>query len=285
MGNRVKVLSDSTCDLTRELLEKYDVDTVPLYVTLGEETLKDDGKAVKPADMFAYVESTGKLPKTAATSVVDFMEFFRPYVEEGRPVFYMGLSSELSVTFQNAVHAAQELGGDIVVMDSKSLSTGTALLILDAAEMAKKGATLAEIQAEMEKKVPLVRASFVVDTLTYLHMGGRCSTLQMLGAAMLKFKPLLQLQEGKIVNTGKMRGSIGKALHQYVKHILEGAKVDRRRVFVTHTPMPDGVAEDVVELMRSLNLFDEVIETNAGSVISSHCGPGTLGVLFMVEEE
>ncbi len=285
MEKKVKIIADSTCDLTQELIEKHDIQILPLYVTMGDDTYKD-GVDIRIEDLFAYADRTGTIPKTAAASVADFIEVFTPYAEEGRPVVFIGISSELSGTMQNAVNAAKEFpGAEIYPVDSLNLSTGIGLLVMHAAEMAEAGATAKEIVASLEKKVPLSRASFLVDTLTYLHMGGRCSTLQMLGASMMKLKPMLQVKNGKILNTGKFRGNIGKALRQYTRFVIGQQPVDTHRVFVTHTPMPGGEDADIVELVKSLGIFDEVIETRAGSVIGCHCGPGTLGVLFFAKDE
>jgi len=289
MENQVKIIADSTCDLTPELIEKYDIQIIPLYVTMGEENYKD-GVNVRTEDLFRYSDTTGQIPKTAAASVSDFLEVFRPYAESGRPAVFIGISSELSGTMQNAVNAVEELKkkfpeAKVYPVDSLNLSTGIGLLVIHAAEMAQEGASAEAIVESLNRKIPLSRASFLVNTLTYLHMGGRCSTLQMLGASMMKLKPMLQVKNGKILNTGKFRGDIGKALRQYAKFVIDQQPVDTRRVFVTHTPMPGNEAEDIVELVKSLGIFDEVIETCAGSVIGCHCGPGTLGVLFFAKEE
>jgi len=285
MEMKVKIIADSTCDLTKELLEKHDIQIVPLYVTMGGETFQD-GVNVTAEDLYAYVDRTGTIPKTAAASVADFTEVFRPYAEEGRPVVFIGISSDLSGTVQNAVTAAAEFpGAEIYPVDSLNLSTGIGLLVMHAAEMAEAGASAAAIAEDLKRLVPLSRASFLVNTLNYLHKGGRCTSLQLLGASMMKLKPMLQVKGGKILNTGKFRGNIGKALRQYAKFVIDQQPVDTRRVFVTHTRMPGDEAQEIVELVKSLGIFDEVIETMAGSVISCHCGPGTLGVLFFAKDE
>jgi len=158
------------------------------------------------------------------------------------------------------------------------------LLVLYAAELAQAGASAREIEEAVLRRIPQVRASFLIDTLTYLHRGGRCSTLQMIGAAVMKLKPMIQVKDGVMLNTGKFRGSIGKALRQYVKTVLEQEEVDPKRVFITHPPMPGDEAQTIVEMVKAMNLFEEVHETSAGCVISCHCGPGTLGVLFFAKD-
>jgi len=269
--------------LARYLMRRSRISSPSAWM-IWDQTYRD-GVDIRVEDVFAYADRTGQIPKTAAASSDDFLQVFKPYAQQGRDVVFLGISSEMSSTVQSARLAAQECtGSQIIVVDSRNLSTGIGLLVLYAAELAQAGASAREIEEAVLRRIPQVRASFLIDTLTYLHRGGRCSTLQMIGAAVMKLKPMIQVKDGVMLNTGKFRGSIGKALRQYVKTVLEQEEVDPKRVFITHPPMPGDEAQTIVEMVKAMNLFEEVHETSAGCVISCHCGPGTLGVLFFAKD-
>lgn len=278
----VKIFSDSTCDLSPALLEKYDIGIVPLYVTLGEMSYKD-GVDIGVADIYRYVDKHKSLPKTAAATAVDFIEAFTPYVEEGREVFYAGIGADLSATYQNIMLAAQEFPtGTVHFVDSQNLSTGTGLLVLEAAQMAAEGAGGTQIAERIGTLVPKVRAGFFVDTLRYLYYGGRCTALQSMIGGALRLRPRLIVKDGAIVPGQKYRGTWRHSLDKYYEDAVEdGSHVDPKRIFVTHTPCS---AEDVayaVEKLRKQFPDTEILETDAGAVIGSHCGPGTLGILYI----
>ena len=275
----VKITCDSTADLTAELYKKYDVDPIPLYITLNDITGRD-GVEVKQKDVFSFVEKTGALPKTAAVPLLDYAERFSGYVKKGLSVVHINISSHLSASYQNALLAAKEVGG-VHVVDSYSLSTGTGLLVLMAAELAKAGRSAAEIADTLRAAAKRLDVSFVVDTLDYLHKGGRCSALAQLGANVLKLKPCIEVREGKMSVGKKYRGKLSRCLGEYIRDKLDnGAGLDYSRIFITHTVQDPFIVSEAKAQVEAIGCFSEVLVTQAGCTISSHCGPGTLGVLF-----
>ncbi len=283
--SKVIITADSTCDLSEELVARGDFKIIPLYVNLGEESFKD-GLEINPNIIYDYVAEKKLLPKTSAASIPDYIEFFSSFTKEGYDVIHFNISSTMSVTHQNAKMAAEEVEGNVYVIDSANLSTGTGLLMLDAADLRDGGMSAKEICAEIGRRIPLVRASFVVDQLEYLKMGGRCSSVAALGASMLRLHPCIRVADGKMGVGKKYRGSIDVVVKQYAKEILaeNAEKMVKTRCFVTHTKCPDELVAAVVELVKESGLFEEVLESVAGCVVTSHCGPGTLGVLFEVTE-
>lgn len=281
----VKIISDSTCDLSKELLEKYDIAIIPLHIHLGEEEY-EDGKNIFPDEIYRWSDANNTTPKTAAVSINEVIEKVGPYLNEGKEVVYFSISSDMSVSYQVACMAREELenGEKMEVIDSRNLSTGIGLQVIEAAIMAKEGKSAGEIAAHIRKMQEKVRASFVVDTLTYLHRGGRCSAVAAMAGGMLKLHPSIVVEHGKMHPDKKYRGKLSKVILDYTKDMEESmlhAKKDR--VFITHSGCEDAVIESVKEYLESLHHFDEILVTRAGGVISSHCGPGTLGVLFIAE--
>lgn len=280
---KIKITTDSTSDVSKEFLESYGISYIPLIVNLGDEE-RLDTIDVSVADIKNFVAKTGKLPKTAARSAEDFKVFFKQFLDEGYDeIVHFSLSSELSCTCQNARAASFELCQDkIHVVDSRNLSTGTTLLALHATELVKQGLSAKEI-AEIERsRAYNVQSSFVVDTLTYLYKGGRCSMISMFGANLLKIRPQLQLIDGKIIPTEKYRGKMQAVLTKYVDTVLEQYNnPDTTRCFITHADAERDVVDTIIEHVKSKNIFKEVIESNAGSTIYSHCGKGTLGILYI----
>ena len=276
---KIKITCDSTCDLSPELYERYHISVIPMCVTMGDRLCRD-GVDVQPRELFAYVEETGSLPTTSAISIGEYTEFFRPFVEQGYEVVHINLSAELSSSHQNACLAAQELG-NIFVVDSCSLSTGSGHLVILAAELASAGYDGAYIAKALGEMKGSLDVSFIVQTLDYLHKGGRCSGLARFGANMLKLRTEIVMENGKL-HVGKMyRGTMEKTILDYVRGRLEKAdKICYDRIFVTHSGVPAEIVEKVVALVKELRPFEEVIETKAGSTISCHCGPNCLGVLF-----
>lgn len=282
---KIIISADSTCDLSPALLERLGFTIIPLYVNLGENSYKD-GVELKPSEIYDYVAKNRQLPKTSACTVADYLAYFSAWVKEGYDVVHFNISSEMSSTHQNARLAAEEAGGNIFVVDSRNLSTGTALLMLDAYDLRESGKSAEEVYHEVIRRAPLVRASFVVDTLDYLRMGGRCSSVAALGANILKLHPRIFVADGKMGVGEKYRGAIDSVMVRYADQMLrqnEG-KLVKNRCFVTHTQCRRETVEAVLNTVRAAGVFDEIFETDAGSVITSHCGPGTLGVLFEVEE-
>ena len=278
---KVKIISDSTCDLSPALLEKYHIDIVPLYVLMSDKVLKD-GLEVKPEDIYAHVAATGKLPSTSAPNPGDFSDAFEKWRAEGCEIVHFNISSEFSGSYQNACHAASQTDG-VEVVDTRNLSTGSGLVVLHGAELAQQGKSAAEIKAACEELRDRVEASFVVDSIDYLYKGGRCSSVAALGANLLKLKPLIEVTDGKMKAGKKYRGSINKVILHYVADKLRGRDdIDKHRIFITHTQCDPVTVQQVRGKINELYPgFEEILETTAGCTITSHCGPGTLGILFV----
>jgi len=276
---KIKITCDSTCDLSPEIYERYHISVIPMCVAMGNRLCRD-GVDVKPKELFAYVEETGKLPTTSAISVGEYDEFFRPFVKDGYEVVHISLSSELSSSHQNARIAAQEIG-NIHIVDSRSLSTGSGHLVILAAELASAGYDGAYIAKALNEMKEHLDVSFVLQTLDYLHKGGRCSGMARFGANMLKLRPEIVMENGSL-HVGRMyRGSMEKTILSYVRGRLDNeTAVSYDRIFVTHSGVPREIVDKVIALVKELRPFEEVIETVAGSTISCHCGPECLGVLF-----
>lgn len=276
---KIKITCDSTCDLSPELYERYDISVIPMCVSLGDKLCRD-GLDVQPKELFTYVEETGKLPTTSAISIGEYEDFFRFFVDGGCEVVHISLSSELSSSHQNACIAAEELG-NVFVVDSRSLSTGSGHLVIPAAELASAGYDGAYIAKALDEMKGNLDVSFVLQTLDYLHKGGRCSGLTRFGANLLKLRPEIVMENGKL-HVGKLyRGSMEKTILDYVRGRLEDDDhISYDRIFVTHSGVPAEIVQKVIALVKELRPFEEVIETTAGSTISCHCGPNCLGVLF-----
>lgn len=276
---KIKITCDSTCDLTRELYEKYDIDVTPLGIALGE-SLYHDGVDVSTSDVFKFVDDTGMLPKTSAVSVGEYIELFEKYVKDGYSVIHINISSEFSSCHQNARLAAAEVG-NVYPIDSRNLSSGSGHLVLAAAELARECDNAEEIVEKLNEMKNRLDVSFVLQTLEYLKKGGRCSAIAAFGANALRLRPEIEVVNGKMQVAKKYRGSIQKSVEDYVRGRLEGRDdLQLNRIFVTHSHVPDDVLQSTVALVRELAPFSEVIVTVAGCTISSHCGPACLGVLF-----
>jgi len=280
MSKRIIISSDSTCDLSRELVERYQIRILPLGVTLGDESYRD-GVDVTPDDIYAYHAKTGQLPKTSAINIAENSEFFAELTRDGSAVVHFTISSSMSATYNNARLAAEEFE-DVYVIDSKNLSTGNGLLVIAAAEMARQGMSAKEIAEKVSELADCVDASFVVDNLEYLAKGGRCSSVAAFGANLLQLKPCIAVKGGAMGVGKKYRGKFGKVLLEYVaERLADGGDIDLDRVFVTHAGCEPEVVESVVEAVKNTLPFKEVFVTRAGCTISSHCGANTLGVLFV----
>ncbi len=282
MAKKIKILSDSCCDLSKDLLERYEIDIMPLYVILGDKTYRD-GVDVSPQMLYEYFEKTNETPKTAACNIVDFEEFFGKYAAE-YDIIYMGIGAAMSCTLQNARIAAQSFPESrIFCVDSANLSTGIGLSLIRAAEMVQTGMDAADIVKELEALVPRVRSSFVLERLEYLHRGGRCSLLALLGAQMLNIKPEIAVKDGAMYNRSKIRGSIALAAHKYASALMAGKdNIEADHAFVTYTQDSDpDVVEAVYEAATASGHFKNVYKTNAGCVITSHCGRNCIGLLYI----
>lgn len=282
----VKIISDSTCDLSQDLLEKYDVEIVPLHVLLGEEEY-EDGKSITPDEIYTWSDANRATPKTSAAGIEQMMQVYRSQLEGHEELVVMSIGADMSTTNNVMRMAAMELEAEdkIFVVDSANLSTGVGLQVIEAAIMAQEGKSGAEIVAHIEEIRPRVRASFVVDTLTYLHRGGRCSGVAALAGGVLKLHPKIVVENGKMKPTEKFRGKMSKVVMDYVKSMEEDLKkADKTRVFITHSGGCDEIIAQVRNYLEELHIFEEILVTRAGCVVSSHCGPGTLGVLFIAGE-
>lgn len=278
--SNIVITSDSTSDLSPELRERYNISILPLGVTLGDKAFKD-GVDITPDDIYAHHAKTGELPKTTAANVDECISFFKGFTDEGKTVIHFSISSSMSSTFNNGRLAAMECK-NVYVIDSGNLSTGEGLLVIAAAEMAQQGLEAEEIVEKINDLVAKVDASFVIDSLEYLHKGGRCSALAMLGANVLKLKPCIEVKNGSMGVGKKYRGRYADVLKTYVDERLADAEnIDNSRVFVTHAGCDEDIVNAVVEQVKAKGIFKEVFLTRAGCTISSHCGANTLGVLFI----
>ena len=277
----VKIISDSTCDLSKEVLERYDIEITPLNVTLGDVTGRD-GIEVTPEDIYKYVDSTGRLSKTSAVNIEDYLNVFRTWRDKGYEVIQFCIGSEFSCCYQNACIAAQEIYG-VRVVDTANLSSGQGLSVVKAAELAKKGVSVDEIIAACEEMRDRVEASFVVNVIDYLHKGGRCSSLAAFGANVFRIKPCIEVIDGKMLAAKKYRGNINRVIRNYVEDRLKGRNdIEPDRIFITHTRCDEEAISNVKNLIREFQPdIREIIDTDAGATVTTHCGPGTLGVLFV----
>jgi len=277
---KVKITSDSVCDLSPELKEKYGIEIMPLTVMLdGRDRL--DGIDIVPDDIYAHVAAGGALGSTAAVSVANYIDFFKKQLESCEELVHFHISSSMSSCYQNALIATDEVE-NVYPVDSENLSTGIGLLILDAIEMAEQGKSGQEILDGVNALRGKVEASFVVDSVDYLHKGGRCSAVAALGANLLGLKPCIEVKDGAMGVSKKYRGKIAKCLIQYVRERLEGREdINTKRIFITHsggfTAEEIQAVEDEVKKYQN---FGEILHTRAGCTVSNHCGPKTLGILF-----
>lgn len=283
MKKPVLITADSTVDLSPELKERYDIRIMPLMITLGEDHFMDDGSSFTPLDMYERYHKDGMLPKTAAPGVQEFLDFFMPLVEQGYEIVHLDISAELSNTFNAARLAAAELEG-VYVVDSRMLSTGVGLLAIEGAECRDKGMGAKEIAEHLESLRQKVSTSFVLDTLEFMWKGGRCTGVTALGANLLRLKPGLEMKDGKLGVYKKYRGNIEKVYEQYIRERLEGKKVRPGHIFITESgEIEPEVVERMCALAKELSGCREVHHTMAGCTVSTHCGPKTLGVLFIEE--
>jgi len=277
---KIRISSDSTCDLSPELLEKYDITIAPLSVIIDGQSYKD-GVDVTPEDIFRAVDQ-GKKVQTAAVNQFEYEELFRKLLKDADAVIHFCISREMSSCYSDACEAAKKLGS-VYVVDSRNLSTGIGLLVLEACEMAAMGQDAQEIFEAVQSRRDKVVATFTVQDIGYLYRGGRCSGLEALGAKMLRIRPEIEVNNGKMNPGKKYRGSYEHYLKHYIKDALKavGDEVDWKRCFITHSPCEDGMAAFAANCVREYGHFREILDTTAGSTICVHCGPNTLGILFM----
>lgn len=274
--------ADSTIDLSPELVSEYGIQIIPLCVTVGG-TEYVDGVTLQADDIYDLVEKTGVLPRTAAVNETNYIEHFNNIRQNdtSKTVIHFSISSELSCSFQNAVNASKETE-NVLIVDGRSLSTGTALLALNAVDMARNGANVSDIYDYCLSATSKVQASFIVDDLLYLYKGGRCKGMTMYMANLLKIHPMLTLENGFLKPDAKFRGSMKIALNKYLNYLKEKhPDVETKRAFVTHTLMDQALVDQAINTAKDLFGFEVIHDTKAGATITSHCGKGTIGLLFM----
>ena len=276
----IKITSDSTCDLSKELVEKFNIEIIPLTVVKGDESFKD-GIDIMPADIFAHVAAGGDLCSTAALSVGDYQDVFNKFAGEYDGILHINIGSGFSCSYQNACLAADDFD-NVRVIDSQNLSTGQGLVVLKACELAKTCQSLDELHAQVQAFTEKVEASFLLDQLKYMVKGGRCSSAAALGANLLNLKPCIEVKNGKMSVVKKYRGNYAKCLANYVKDRLQNREdLEYGTLFVTNTPVTEECMDAVLATVEASPKFENTYKTEAGCTVSCHCGPGTLGVLFV----
>lgn len=280
---KIKITTDSTADVNKEFFDKWDIGYLPEIVNMGGEEYYDTIN-IKNDDIYKYIKETKKLPKSAARSVEDFKEFFNGFLDNGYDaVIFVSISTHLSCIYKNALTASEEIGKNkVFVVDGRALSSGTMLLAMSAKELADAGRSAKEIAEIITHRAFTGQTSFVVDTLDNLYKGGRCSMLAMFGANLLKLKPKLQLVDGKIVPQEKYRGKSSVVLKKYIDDTLAlYNNPDKKRCFLTHSDLEPQVLNEIVEYVKSKNIFEEIYTSTANCVVCTHCGKGTLGILYI----
>lgn len=274
------IISDSTCDIAPEMLKERDIKIIPLTVVFGEEKFRDSID-VTPDDVYAYYKNSGQLAKTTAANIDEHDAFIKEHVPAGKEAVYFSISSDLSASFNNLRLATMDRD-NVYIIDSRNLSTGIGLLVLLAADLADEGKSAKEIYETVTSLIANVDASFVVDTLEYLHKGGRCSSVAALGANLLKLKPLIQVKDGKMSVAKKYRGKINDVLKEYVNEKMNDEnEIIGSRIFITHSGGCEEIAKELRDIVKAKHPDKDVLITRAGCTISVHCGPGTLGVLMI----
>ncbi len=279
---KIAISVETTSDLTKELLTKYDIRQVPFQINLADLSFKDGQYSTD--EMFELVEKYGVLPKTNAINEYEYTEHFEELKKEYDEIVHIGLSSGITSSLGNAKRASANMQG-VYVVDSKSLSTGIALLAIYGRELTEQGKSAQEIADILQARTEKLQASFVVERLDYLYKGGRCTGFQLLGANLLKLRPRIIVKDGGMLSDKKYKGSMGRVIKEYCKDILnEFNTPDLKRVFITYTSGSDEMLESANTALKDAG-FNEIIETRAGGTIASHCGPNTLGVLYFNDGE
>lgn len=284
MSKKVIITADSTCDLTDELMSRYNIRTIPLHIILNGKSY-DDMVNITPDEIYDNFYKTGALPKTSAISVGEYINFFTPLLNQGYEIVHINLGGAISSSAQNCAAAAKELDG-VYPVDSYNLSTASGQLVVEAAIAAEKGLSGKEISDMLCQLRTRTHGSFIIDKLNFLRAGGRCSTLAMLGANLLNLKPCIEVDntDGSMTVGKKYRGNLKKVLAAYVEERLaQYDNIKKDRIFITHSGISKEIEQSIYELIKSKNYFNEIYVTRASCTISSHCGPNTLGILFITE--
>jgi DegV family protein with EDD domain len=279
---KIKITSDSTCDLSEQLIKENNISIFPLAVILGEKSYLD-GIDIVPQNIFDYVAQNNILPKTAAGSSEDYQKFFEKELKGYDALIHFNISAKASSSYSAAEIASQSFDKKVFVVDSKALSTGQGLLVLKACDLAKEGMPANDIFNTVNSLRPFVNTSFVPDALDYLHKGGRCSLAALIGAKVLKLHPMIaENKEGQLIAKKKYKGSMERCIKSYIEELKEEyPSYDKTRCFITHSSADKELVDHAKKLVAENFHFNQVIETVAGSIVTSHCGQGTLGVLFI----
>ena len=283
----IRIITDSTCDLSKELIEKYNIRVIPLHVSFpGDDTEYLDGVNINSEQLYDLATKLNVLPKTGAVNVVEFIKVFEEELAKGNEIFYVGIGSGLSSTYNNACIAREQFpDSKIVVLDGQNLSTGTGLIVIKAAKLAKEGKSLEEIKEICEKAVPLVSAKFCIDRLDYLYKGGRCSGMAMVAAHALKIHPVAKVINNKLVVYKKPRGKYENAVEVQIDEFMHDLdNIDKSCVFITHSGRMDGIEKQIYEKISPYLDKENLFITEAGCTISSHCGPKTIGILYILKK-
>lgn len=283
----IRIITDSTCDLSKELIEKYNIRVIPLHVSFpGDDTEYLDGVNINSEQLYDLATKLNVLPKTGAVNVVEFIKVFEEELAKGNEIFYVGIGSGLSSTYNNACIAREQFpDSKIVVLDGQNLSTGTGLIVIKAARLAKEGKLLEEIKEICEKAVPLVSAKFCIDRLDYLYKGGRCSGMAMIAAHALKIHPVAKVINNKLVVYKKPRGKYENAVEVQIDEFMHDLdNIDKSCVFITHSGRMGGIEKQIYEKISPYLDKENLFITEAGCTISSHCGPKTIGILYILKK-
>ena len=276
----IKITSDSTCDLSAEQLQQHNIQLLPMCISMGDKLLRD-GVEITPDDIYAHVDAGGDICTTSALNFTDYSDCFTPLSQEYDAVIHINISAEFSSCYQNAVLASQEFD-NVYVVDSRNLSTGHGHVVLRAAELAESGMDVKDIVAELNNFTAKVDASFILSRLDYMKKGGRCSSVVALGANLLHLRPCIEVVNGKMQVGKKYRGSFEKCVDQYIRdRLAHPENLDLSRIFIAHSGVADSALETARRAVEDCASFQEILVTRAGCTVSSHCGPGTLGILFL----
>ncbi len=280
--SKIIITSDSTSDLSEDIIRALGIRIIPLYVNIGDDSYKD-GVNISQKEIFESFEKNQILAKTSAVSIYDFQVFFQSLLEEGYEIIHFSISSLFSSSHQNAITAANILDTDkISLVDSMNLSTGIGLQLMRAGELSKQGLTRAEIIKDIESYSQNINSSFIIDSLTYLWKGGRCSGISAFGANLIQIKPCIEVLDGTMKVGKKYRGSLERSYKAYINERLKNLEsIDSKRIFIVHTIQDEKLVDKVKDIVESKNHFEEVLVSEAGCTISSHCGPGTLGLMYI----
>lgn len=281
--NKIKIISDSTCDLSPELIAKLDLEILPLIVSIGDESYLDQ-KELTTAELYQKVDSTGIMPKTAAVSPAIFEEAFQKFVDQGYDVIYCGIGSTLSATYQNACIGASSFS-NVYCIDSQNLSSGIGLVLCKIDKLRSEGKSAPEIKEYVEKYVvPNVRSQFAINTFDYLHKGGRCSGMTKIIGTALMIKPVIAVRDGKMQVAKKPLGKLKKAINIIMEDAISiKDQIDTDFMMITHSQNSEMAELFLPKLKENFPEIENIYETHAGCVISSHCGKGTLGILYILK--